>query len=109
MLTNVLVEEVEKKFDMAGAFLDVSKGLSGETISSLILVGIICLLCIYIAIRAKFTNPLKRPWGIVFLAEVGVDLYLGLYRITFYNRLSRHSIISWINYICVNSCNIHAI
>ena len=78
MLTNVLVEEVEKKFDMAGAFLDVSKGLSGETISSLILVGIICLLCIYIAIRAKFTNPLKRPWGIVFLAEVGVEFFDGL-------------------------------
>lgn len=78
MPTVILTEEVNKKFDMAGAFLDVSKGLSGETISSLILVGIIVLLSIYIAIRARFANPLKKPRGILFLAEVGVTFFDGL-------------------------------
>ena len=64
--------------DLADRFLDISSGLSGETISSLILIGIICLLCFYIAIRARFANPLKKPWGILFLAEVGVTFFDGL-------------------------------
>ena len=75
MINTILVEEAEESFDLAAAFLDVSKGLSGETISSLILVGIIILLCIYIAIRARFANPLKKPRGILFLAEVGVTFF----------------------------------
>ena len=74
-MTNLLAEATEKKFDMAEAFLDASKGLSGETISSLILVGVIILLCIYIAIRARFADPLKKPKGILFLAEVGVNFF----------------------------------
>lgn len=61
--------------DIAGQFLDTSKGLSGETISSLIIVGIICLLSFYIAIRAHFQNPLKAPKGILFLAETLVNLF----------------------------------
>ncbi len=64
--------------DLADRFLDISSGLSGETISSLILIGIICLLCFYIAIRARFANPLKKPWGLLLLAEVGVEFFDGL-------------------------------
>ena len=75
MINTILTEGAEEKFDIAAQFLDVSKGLSGETISSLILVGIIILLCIYIAIRAHFVNPLKKPRGILFLAEVGVTFF----------------------------------
>ena len=59
--------------DLAERFLRFE--ISGETISSVILVGVICLLSIYIAIRARFANPLKRPWGILFLAEVGVTFF----------------------------------
>ena len=66
------------KLDMAAQFLDVESGLSGETISSLILVGVIILLSIYIAIRAHFADPLKKPKGILFLAEVGVNFFDGL-------------------------------
>ena len=55
------------KVDLAGLFLDTSRGISGETISSVIIVGIICLLSIYIAIRARFADPLKKPKGILFL------------------------------------------
>ena len=61
--------------DLGKLFLDTSKGLSGETISSLILIGIICLLVFYIAIRSRFADPLKKPKGILFLAEVGVTFF----------------------------------
>ena len=66
------------KFDLVGQFLDTSTGLSGETISSLLVVGILTLLCIYIAIRARFADPLKKPKGILFLAEFGVTFFDGL-------------------------------
>lgn len=65
---NVLIEK----------FLDTSSGLSGETISSLILMGILVVLSIYIAIRARFADPLKKPRGILFLVEVGVTFFDGL-------------------------------
>ena len=65
-------------FDMGSQFLDTSSGISGETWSSLILIGIICLLSFYIAIRAHFADPLKKPKGILFLAEVGVNFFDGL-------------------------------
>lgn len=78
MIATSLVEETEQKFDIAKAFLDTSKGLSGETISSLIVVGIICLLCFYIAIRARFQDPLKKPKGILLLFEIGVEFFDGL-------------------------------
>ena len=64
--------------DIGAQFLDVSSGLSGETISSLIIVGIICLLSLYIAIRAHFADPLKKPKGILFLVETGVNFFDGL-------------------------------
>ena len=59
-------------------FLDTSKGLSGETISSLIVIGIIILLSFYIFIRARFQDPLKKPKGILLLAEIGVTFFDGL-------------------------------
>ena len=65
-------------FNIKDQFLDTSAGLSGSTISSLIIVGIICLLCFYIAIRARFADPLKKPKGILFLAEAGVTFFDGL-------------------------------
>ena len=61
--------------DMGAQFLDTSSGLSGETISSLIIVGIMCLLSFYVAIRAHFADPLKKPKGILFLFEVLVNLF----------------------------------
>jgi len=64
--------------DIVKRFLDTSAGLSGETISSLILIGIISLLSIYICIRSRFADPLKKPKGILFLAEVGVNFFDGL-------------------------------
>ena len=64
--------------DLIKRFLDTSSGLSGETISSLILIGIISLLAIYICIRSRFADPLKKPKGILFLAEVGVNFFDGL-------------------------------
>ena len=76
MLNFALVSE--NSLDIAGMFLDTSKGLSGETISSLIVVGILVLLSFYIAIRARFADPLKKPKGILFLAEVGVNFFDGL-------------------------------
>ena len=66
---------LESSFSIKDQFLDTSSGLSGSTISSLLVVGIICLLCFYIAIRARFADPLKKPKGILFLAEVGVTFF----------------------------------
>ena len=68
MLNSVLAAS-----DLADRFLKFE--ISGETISSVILVAFICLLSIYVAIRARFANPLKKPWGILFLAEVGVNFF----------------------------------
>lgn len=54
---------------------DTSAGLSGETISSLFVIGILILLSFYIAIRARFQDPLKKPKGILLLAEIGVNFF----------------------------------
>ena len=78
MIATILAKEVSQKIDIAGQFLNTSSGLSGETISSLIIVGIICLLSIYVGIRARFADPLKKPKGILFLVEVGVNFFDGL-------------------------------
>lgn len=56
-------------------FFDISTGLAPEVISSLIVVGIIIIVSIIIAIRAKFADPLKKPKGILFLAETGVNFF----------------------------------
>jgi len=71
MLNLVLAE----CFNIADQFLDISSGLSPETISSLIVIGILCLLSLYIFIRAKFANPLKKPKGILLIAEIGVTFF----------------------------------
>jgi len=59
-------------------FLDISIGLSAETISSLIVMGIIVILCLIIAILAKRADPLKKPKGLLFLAETGVKFFDGI-------------------------------
>jgi len=64
--------------DIAKRFLDISSGLSPEVISSLIVMGILALLSFYIAIRARYADPLKKPKGILFLAETGVKFFDGL-------------------------------
>lgn len=67
-----------ESFNVLDSFLDISNGLSSETISSLIVIGIICLLSFYIAIRARFADPLKKPKGILLIAEIGVNFFDGL-------------------------------
>ena len=62
-------------FDIKAQFLDTSTGLSPETISSLIVMGILVLISFYIAIRARFADPLKKPRGILLLAEIGVTFF----------------------------------
>ena len=59
-------------------FLDISTGLSPEVISSLIVMGILMILSFIIAIQAHFQDPLKKPKGLLFLAEVGVTFFDGL-------------------------------
>lgn len=56
-------------------FTDISSGLAPEVISSLIVVGIIVVLCIIIAIMAHFADPLKKPKGLLFIAETGVNFF----------------------------------
>lgn len=49
--------------------------VSGEVISSVIVVLIIVVLSIIIGIKAHFQDPLKRPKGLLFLAEEGVKFF----------------------------------
>lgn len=56
-------------------FLDISTGLRPEVISSLIVMGIILILSFIIFIQAHFHDPLKKPTGLLFLAEVGVNFF----------------------------------
>jgi len=59
-------------------FFDTSTGLRPEVISSLIVMGIIIILAFIVAIQAHFQDPLKKPKGLLFLAEVGVKFFDGL-------------------------------
>lgn len=61
--------------DLVKQFLDISSGISGEVISSLIVMGIIMVLAFIIAIQAHYHDPLKKPRGLLFLAEVGVEFF----------------------------------
>ena len=54
-----------------------SLDIPGEIISSLIVVLIIIVLSIIIAIQAHFQDPLKRPKGLLHLAEIGVKFFDG--------------------------------
>lgn len=52
-----------------------SMDIPGEVISSLIVILIILILAIIIAIQAHFQNPLKKPKGLLLLAEIGVKFF----------------------------------
>ena len=52
-----------------------SLDIPGEVISSLIVMLIVILLAIYIGIRAHFQNPLKKPKGLLHIAEIGVNYF----------------------------------
>ena len=54
-----------------------SLDIPGEIISSLIVALIIIVLSIIIAIQAHFQDPLKRPKGLLHLAEIGVKFFDG--------------------------------
>ena len=49
--------------------------IPGEVISSLIVMLIVIILAIYIGIRAHFQDPLKRPKGLLHIAEIGVNYF----------------------------------
>ena len=51
--------------------------IPGEVISSLIVMLIIIVLAIIIAIQAHFQDPLKKPKGLLLLAEIGVKFFDG--------------------------------
>ena len=52
-----------------------SLDIPGEVISSLIVVLIILILAIIIAIQAHFQDPLKKPKGLLLIAEIGVKFF----------------------------------
>ena len=49
--------------------------IPGEVISSLIVMLIIVILAIIIAIQAHFQDPLKKPKGLLLIAEIGVQFF----------------------------------
>ena len=49
--------------------------IPGEVISSLIVMLIIVILAIVIAIQAHFQDPLKKPKGLLLIAEIGVEFF----------------------------------
>ena len=49
--------------------------IPGEVISSLIVMLIIVILAIVIAIQAHFQDPLKKPKGLLLIAEIGVKFF----------------------------------
>ena len=52
-----------------------SMDIPGEVISSLVVILIILILSIIIAIQAHFQDPLKKPKGLLLLAEIGVKFF----------------------------------
>ena len=46
-----------------------------EVISSIIVMAIIVILAIIIGIQAHFQDPLKKPKGLLLLAEIGVKFF----------------------------------
>ena len=61
--------------EVFNGFFDISTGLRPEVISSLIVMGIILILAFIVFIQAHFHDPLKKPKGLLFLAEVGVAFF----------------------------------
>ena len=54
-------------------FFDISSGLSPEVISSLIVMGIICVFAVIVGILARKADPLKKPKGLLLLVEWAVE------------------------------------
>lgn len=52
--------------------------LAPEVISSLFAMGIILILAVIVGIQAAFQNPLKKPKGLLLIAEIGVNFFDGL-------------------------------
>ena len=52
-----------------------SLDIPGEVYSSLIVMLIILILAIIIAIQAHFQDPLKKPKGLLLIAEIGVQFF----------------------------------
>ena len=52
-----------------------STEISGEVISSLIVMAIIAILAIIVGIQAHFQDPLKKPKGLLLIAEMGVKFF----------------------------------
>ena len=46
-----------------------------EVISSIIVMIIICILAIIVGIQARFQDPLKKPKGLLLIAEIGVKFF----------------------------------
>ena len=49
--------------------------VSGEVISSIIAMAIIAILAIIVGIQAHFHDPLKKPKGLLLIAEIGVKFF----------------------------------
>ena len=49
--------------------------VSGEVISSLIVMAIIAILAIIVGIQTHFHDPLKKPKGLLLIAEMGVKFF----------------------------------
>lgn len=52
-----------------------STNLAGGVVTSMIVMLIMIILAIYIGIRAHFHNPLKKPKGMLLVAEIGVTFF----------------------------------
>lgn len=51
--------------------------ISGEVMSSIIVMMIIAVLAIIVGIEAHFQDPLKKPKGLLLIAEIGVKFFDG--------------------------------
>ena len=49
--------------------------LSGEVISSLIVMAIIAVLAVIVGIKARLQDPLKKPKGLLLIVEMGVNFF----------------------------------
>ncbi len=58
---------------LAGLPASPVKGIPAEIYASLVIMAIISVVCIIIFFKARRVDPLKRPKGILLLAEMGVE------------------------------------
>lgn len=52
--------------------------IAPEVISSLLVIFIMMILALIIGIQAKFQDPLKKPKGLLLIAEIGIKFFDGL-------------------------------